>query len=912
MKKQGELWQRGKRRSPGRRLLSMFLVLCMVLTMLPVSAMAEEAHTNIGVSGEIIAFEPLAEIEKTVTTGTSIKDLELPETLAATVRTSPDFNMQADTSQQTVTDRVYGSEYEEILVGISVTWISLPEYDMDTEGEYVFTPVIEGYTVSAELPEITVTVGAADIAIYKYLNFEPSPNDAKIMETNQEYATLSLAFNAVKEGQTIQLLRNIEYTSTYYIGAQSFTLDLNNFTIKGTGYITIRKNEGGTLTITDGSAEKGGKITNAYAGSSPTISIGTEGSSLEVRGGTVEGTSGHAIFSSTTGSVHISGGSVINTGNGYAIYNSSTGTVEISGNSTANAQNTAAIRGFSGGKIIVGGGAKVTSANTSTNRGTIEVPDGAVLEITGGTIENTDPNGYAIYAYGNSRVLIGTPIIQGGGKAMNKAPDLSGYANVKVTASVNYDGSLPEAEYKAADIANYKYLAFAPATGSPVSGPELNLTDILAAPVVGGTPVTSIGGSTYTGTVAWNGSPTRFLGSTAYTATVTLTAKEGYTFSGVALNAFIHDGATVTNTRGFGGVLTVTVKFPLTAAKTVEFIAITTPPSKLVYKFGERFSFAGIVVKATYNDGTEGYLYTYLYDKSGPLTMSDTLVTITAVGTNISATQEITVTRADGPAVTGVSALDCTTVSNNDGKLIGVTTAMEYKKSDAASYIPGTGSDITGLINGTYLVRVKETATHEAGRESTFTVGVYVPAALTGNVTISGTLKYGQTLTAAYVPGNNSGTLSYQWKRGGTDIGTNSNTYTIVEADINNTLTCEVTSDVQTSKVSGSTASVINKADGPAVTGVSALDCTTVSNNDGKLIGVTTAMEYKKSGDAGYTPGPGGDITGLTSGTYLVRVKETITHNEGADSSFTVGAYVPVPSPAQRQLAIQLQELAMC
>jgi hypothetical protein len=30
---------------------------------------------------------------------------------------------------------------------------------MDTEGVYVFTPVIEGYTVSAELPEITVTVG---------------------------------------------------------------------------------------------------------------------------------------------------------------------------------------------------------------------------------------------------------------------------------------------------------------------------------------------------------------------------------------------------------------------------------------------------------------------------------------------------------------------------------------------------------------------------------------------------------------------------------------------------------------------------------------------------------------------------------------------------------------------------------
>lgn len=36
-------------------------------------------------------------------------------------------------------------------------WVS-PDYDMNTEGEYVFTPVVEGYTVSAPLPEITVTV----------------------------------------------------------------------------------------------------------------------------------------------------------------------------------------------------------------------------------------------------------------------------------------------------------------------------------------------------------------------------------------------------------------------------------------------------------------------------------------------------------------------------------------------------------------------------------------------------------------------------------------------------------------------------------------------------------------------------------------------------------------------------------
>lgn len=71
-----------------KRILSMFLALCMATTMLPVSAMAEELHTTVGASGEIISFAPLAETAKTRALGTSIGDLKLPETLTATVRTA--------------------------------------------------------------------------------------------------------------------------------------------------------------------------------------------------------------------------------------------------------------------------------------------------------------------------------------------------------------------------------------------------------------------------------------------------------------------------------------------------------------------------------------------------------------------------------------------------------------------------------------------------------------------------------------------------------------------------------------------------------------------------------------------------------------------------------------------------------
>ncbi|WP_099469664.1 InlB B-repeat-containing protein [Konateibacter massiliensis] len=146
-----------------KRLLSMFLVLCMIVSMLPVSAMAEETHTTIGGSGEIISFAPLTETAKAVSLGTSIEDLEFPETLTATVRTAvpADENPTQDFgSPETATPTTADEpEWEETTVELPVEWAS-PDYDMDTEGAYVFTPVIEGYTVSAPLPELTVTVGA--------------------------------------------------------------------------------------------------------------------------------------------------------------------------------------------------------------------------------------------------------------------------------------------------------------------------------------------------------------------------------------------------------------------------------------------------------------------------------------------------------------------------------------------------------------------------------------------------------------------------------------------------------------------------------------------------------------------------------------------------------------------------------
>ena len=92
--------------------------------------------------------------------------------------------------------------------------------------------------------------------------------------------------------------------------------------------------------------------------------------------------------------------------------------------------------------------------------------------------------------------------------------------------------------------------------------------------------------------------------------------------------------------------------------------------------------------------------------------------------TTDSAAKIITVTKAETPST--VTAVGCTTSSNNNGKLKNVTTAMEYRKSDASAWTPGTGSDITDLTNGTYYVRVKANGTELASDNQTVVIAAYV------------------------------------------------------------------------------------------------------------------------------------------------------------------------------------------
>jgi len=83
----------------------------------------------------------------------------------------------------------------------------------------------------------------------------------------------------------------------------------------------------------------------------------------------------------------------------------------------------------------------------------------------------------------------------------------------------------------------------------------------VAAPVTGATPVTTVTGTNFAGTVLWTPADSRFRPETAYTATVTLTANPGHVFASGATATINGQTATVT---GSGATVTLTHTFGAT------------------------------------------------------------------------------------------------------------------------------------------------------------------------------------------------------------------------------------------------------------------------------------------------------------------------------------------------------------
>ena len=634
-----------------KKILSLLLAVCMVFTLPSLSVLAAAADALSGANGEITAFAELTETEKTVLLGTAKADLNLLQTLTATVRAV-----------------VNSGSTEETTVSVPVTWVSSPEYDTGTAGIYVFTPEIKGYTVSANLPEITVTVGNV-------------PNMLMLLGTGSTTnvdteAALRAAVGTGGTGDTVALTADITGVTTQLDIARDVTLDLNGHSLTIDLPATFGHYSNGikiagekTFTVTD-SNQGTNKLTvknEATGGNTGTgAAINTSDGTIIIESGTVEATGGSFGAGIGGGDFDDDGGTIIINGSAQVTANGGLQSAGIGGGNCG-----------AGGNITISGSAQVTATG---NNGGAGIGGGMGVMMMGG---------------GGA----GTIAISGG--------------TVKATGSVSGEGI---------------------GTGSMGNGGTVTIT----------------GGSIQTGSIT---PPTNGSNANGYKTTLTVPgAGDGTTVSHLT----VPKAAGADYAYGTDGIITVDtnkvyVYLPAGAAEltyggktytatvttdgAAEFEApITTPettPKAVFTATGEHTGTLTNIASGMKYSVDGGTNWTAVAEVSADITGVSAAngVKVKKPGngttTTDSAIQDIAVTK--GGAVAGITAVGCTTNSNNDGKLKGITTAMEYKLSSVSAWTPGTGSNITGLANGTYDVRVKASGSMLAGDSSAFPVAAFVP-----------------------------------------------------------------------------------------------------------------------------------------------------------------------------------------
>jgi hypothetical protein len=267
----------------------------------------------------------------------------------------------------------------------------------------------------------------------------------------------------------------------------------------------------------------------------------------------------------------------------------------------------------------------------------------------------------------------------------------------------------------------------------------------------------------------------------------------------------------------------------------------------------------------------------------------DTDVPATSIGTPVSGVPPSTgssfptIDSADGSRVAGVMLTVDTGVWLNNP-----TFSYQWYRSDQLSDVLtpiGTNSPnyTTTNADANTTISCDLTGTTTGGALTVNVLGVFITPSSGAPVnsvapTISGSTPIGSVLTATTGTWSNSPSFAYQWKRGATNVGTNSSTYTTVSADGGSVMTCVVTATANslTSSVTSSNSITVDSAGSGALSvassGVSsplALDAAAAV--DWILWPASTTPEKKSGGGAligitavGHTPSSYGGPEGCT------------------------------------------------
>ena len=216
--------------------------------------------------------------------------------------------------------------------------------------------------------------------------------DAKIagVDSTVFYGQLADAMTAAVNDDTVTVLRDIDLTAGLFTGeGKAYTLDLNGKTVSAASYNAVIKISNNTsLTLTDGSTDKSGKVINAGSNGNAR-GVVVDGGTFTVNGGTIESTAGKAGLTQgvelIAGTFIMDGGKITGWGTGVIFDDLSA------------SENAAAVFNMGGGSIE---GNNIGVFVQSLRRILNHTADTAFFNMTGGTItdnisdEDPENNGY--------------------------------------------------------------------------------------------------------------------------------------------------------------------------------------------------------------------------------------------------------------------------------------------------------------------------------------------------------------------------------------------------------------------------------------------------------------------------------------------------------------------------------------
>jgi hypothetical protein len=197
---------------------------------------------------------------------------------------------------------------------------------------------------------------------------------------------------------------------------------------------------------------------------------------------------------------------------------------------------------------------------------------------------------------------------------------------------------------------------------------------------------------------------------------------------------------------------------------------------------------------ATYSDNaiTNGNVITCDMTTSTPTTVSSNSITMTV---SSSVTPSISITTPSTTICAGETAIFTATPTNG-----GTAPTYQWKKNgtnvgtNSATYSDNAitnGNTITCVLTSNLSCATTPNATSN-------TIAMVISASVTPAVTISSpstSITSGTNIVFTAIPGNGGSAPSYQWKKNGTNVGTNSNTYsesTLANGDV---ISCIMTSN---------------------------------------------------------------------------------------------------------------------